>query len=230
MNYVLSPIEFKSIKEMPFSSRPREKMQVSGSYALSDLELFCCILGSGGKDRPVQDIASDILDIVSSSDEVSYDKLEKITGLGAAKASIIAASLEIGRRFGYERKKRFENPSDIFNLIRHFGDRQQEHFLTVLLNGALEVIKVNVVTVGLINKTLVHPREVFASPISQRASAIVIAHNHPSGCLQPSDEDVDLTQNLIKAGNILGIKILDHIIFNMDDYLSMAENGLMFCS
>lgn len=228
MKYLLSPIEFKSIKEMPTAERPREKLLEKGAFSLSDLELLCCILGKGVNNRPVQDIAHEILELTVLSKQTSCKEFTKIQGLGIAKAAIIAASLEFGRRFGIKDKRRFENPQGIYNLIRHYGDRNQEHFISIILNGALEVLSVDVVTVGLINKTLVHPREVFAPAIVQRATAIIVAHNHPSGCLKPSNEDLELTKSLVKAGNILGIRVLDHLIFSGEDYFSMAENGIAF--
>lgn len=228
MKYELSSIEFKSIKEMPVQERPREKIHSLGPASLSDLELLCCMLGSGGKERPVQDIAHDILEAVIISENVSYKMLEKIQGLGEAKAAIIGASLEFGRRFTSVRKKHFNSPQMLYDLIKHYGIMDQEHLITILLNGAFEVISINVVTVGLVNKTMVHPREVFSEAVKQKATAIVIAHNHPSGILDPSDDDIEVTQTLVRAGHILGIKVMDHIIFDINDYLSMAERGMIF--
>ena len=180
------------------------------------------------KERPVQDIAHDILDAVMLSENISYRMLEKIPGLGEAKASIIGASLEFGRRFTTVRKKHYDNPQMLYDLIRHYGIRDQEHLISILLNGAFEVISINVITVGLVNKTMVHPREVFSEAIKQKATAIVIAHNHPSGVLDPSDDDYDVTHTIVRAGHLLGIKVIDHIIFDINDYLSMAELGMIF--
>lgn len=230
MKYKNTTIDFKSIKEMPLKERPREKLQQLGSSSLSDLQLLCCILGSGGRDRPVQDIAQDILEVVKISDKTSYAELLTIPGLGEAKASVLCASLEFGRRFTSFRAKRFDSPASIFNAISHYSIRSQEHFIAVLLNGALEMIDTKVITIGLVNQTLVHPREAFCDALKQRSTAVVFAHNHPSGNLQPSQDDIELTQRLVHAGNILGIKVLDHIIFSEDDYISMAENGLLFMS
>jgi DNA repair protein RadC len=110
-------------------------------------------------------------------------------------------------------------------LIRHYADRKQEQFICISLNGANEVIAHRVVSVGLVNKTQVHPREVFADPITDRASAIIAAHNHPSGSLSPSKEDVEITRQIKNAGETLGIKLLDHIIFNHRGYYSFLEDG-----
>jgi DNA repair protein RadC len=115
----------------------------------------------------------------------------------------------------------------VLPLIRHFADRKQEHFICVSLNGANEIIATRVVSVGLVNKTQVHPREVFADPITDRASAVIVAHNHPSGSLEPSKEDIDITARLKSAGEILGIRLLDHVIFNSKGYYSFLEKGLI---
>ncbi len=113
----------------------------------------------------------------------------------------------------------------ILPLIQHYSDRKQEHFICISINGANEVIASRVVSVGLVNKTHVHPREVFADPLTDRAAAIIIAHNHPNGSLTPSKEDVDITNQLKSAGEILGIKLLDHIIFNYKGHYSLVEKG-----
>lgn len=228
MKYNVKPIECKSIKDLDPELRPREKIQTAGPSGLSDLELFCCILGSGRRDASVQSIAKDILDLLSLKGNVTNSDLKGIKGLGDAKAAIVAASLELGRRFSGERRKRYDSPEELYNLIRHYGDRRQEHFISILLNGGLEVIGVNVVTVGLVNRTLVHPREVFSDAIKNRATFMVIAHNHPSGVLEPSGSDLELTQSLIEAGKIIGIGIIDHIIFNNESFTSLAKRGVKF--
>jgi DNA repair protein RadC len=115
----------------------------------------------------------------------------------------------------------------VLPLIRHLADRKQEHFVCVSLNGANEVIATRIVSVGLVNRTQVHPREVFADPITDRATAVIVAHNHPSGSLEPSREDLDITRQIKSAGEILGIKLLDHVVFNQKGYYSFCEKGLL---
>lgn len=227
MKYTSKPIEFKSIKDMPKNERPRERLEVQGSQDLSDLELLCIILGSGGKNRPVQDISLDILDIIDIKGKsgVAIQDLSHIAGLGPAKAGVICACLEFGRRMSNTGWKNMGNPQNIFNAIRHYGTRQQEHFLCIMLNGAHELIGVNVVSIGLVNRTLVHPREIFAEPLKERATAVVLAHNHPSGNLCPSTDDLAVTRRIRKAGALLGIEVLDHIIFSSQDYRSLLETG-----
>ena len=229
MRYENRTIDFRSIKEMPAQDRPREKMQTFGPLGMSDMELLCLVLGSGTKSRPVQDIAQDLLSLLDESgcEQLSVDSIASISGLGRAKASSICACLEIGRRFSFSRIKSCKEPARIFELVRHYGDRLQEHFLVIMLNGAHELIGVNLVTVGLVNRTLVHPREVFSEPLKSRATAIVLAHNHPSGNLEPSPDDLEVTLRIKKAGLLLGIEVLDHIIFSSDGYRSMMETGEM---
>ena len=133
--------------------------------------------------------------------------------------------MELARRYIAPAKVRIAFPVDVLPLISHFADRKQEYFLAVSLNGAHEVIATRVVSIGLVNRTVVHPREVYADPITDRAAAIVVAHNHPSGCVDPSREDRDVTRRLVSAGQTLGIQLLDHVIFSTAGYYSFLEKG-----
>ena len=227
MRYTFKPIEFKSIKDMPKSMRPRERMMERGPLGISDLELLCILLGSGGRNRPVQDLAMEILQVIDLKGKqgVTTKDLEGIVGLGPAKAATICACLEFGRRMVYTRRKTLNDPYSVFEAVRHYGSRSQEHFLCVLLNGAHELMGINVVSIGLVNKTLVHPREIFAEPLKERATAVVLAHNHPSGNLEPSDDVIATTMRIRKAGALLGIEVLDHIVFSEEGYRSMVESG-----
>ena len=216
----------KKIAEIPVGDRPREKLQKKGSEALSDLELMAILLGRGVEGHDVFTIASRVLKIMDASNgRPGLDELQKIEGVGPAKATLIAAALEFARRRIHPEGLKISFPPDVLPLIQHYGDRKQEHFICISLNGANEVITNRVVSVGLVNKTQVHPREVFADPITDRASSIIIAHNHPSGEPKPSKEDIQITEQLKSAGKTLGIKLLDHIIFNQKRYYSFLENG-----
>jgi DNA repair protein RadC len=218
----------KKLKDLSESDRPREKLQAKGPEALSDLELLAILLGSGTRDSDVLTVAGRILKAIDGgNDQVSLDALQEIEGVGPAKAALIAAALEFARRRIRPEGLRISFPPDALPLIRHFADRRQEHFICVALNGANEVIATRVVSVGLVDKTQVHPREVFADPITDRASAVIVAHNHPSGRLEPSREDHDTTARLKSASEILGIRLLDHIIFNQKGYYSFLEKGLL---
>ena len=218
----------KKIADIPKLDRPREKLQKKGAEALSDLELMAILVGKGTKGHDVMSVAKRILKILDSGDErANLKELQKIEGVGPAKATLIAAALEFSRRRIRPEGLKISFPADVLPLIQHFADRKQEHFICVSVNGANEVITSRVVSVGLVNKTQVHPREVFADPITDRASAIIVAHNHPSGGLKPSKEDIEVTKQLKSAGAILGIKLLDHIIFNHKGYYSFLESGKM---
>ncbi len=196
-----------------------------GSKALSDLDLITILLGTGNKHIPVHRLAARLLDIIDSKGrEVTFKELTAINGIGQAKASTLLAALELGRRISFSTKKQITFPSDIYPLVRHYADRQQEHFLRASLNGAHEVISIEVVSIGLVNRTIVHPREVFANPLKERATAIIVAHNHPSRNLQPSKEDIEVTVRLKESGKLLGIELLDHIIFSDEGYHSFLEN------
>lgn len=120
-----------------------------------------------------------------------------------------------------------KNPTTVFEYLQPYGMKEQEHFIVLLLDGAHQIKNLKLISIGLANKTLVHPREVFAPAIEERATAIIIAHNHPSGNLEPSDDDITTTSRLWKAGMLLGIEVLDHIIFSTKQYLSFKEAGLM---
>ena len=214
------------ITSLPVHERPRERLIQNGPAGLSDLELLTVFLGSGTKENGVVKVASKLLGLLDSPLwRADPEMLLGIKGIGGAKAAQLCAALEFARRRLCPSKKRIERPSDILPIVSHFHDRPAEHFLVLSLNGAHELIALRVVTIGLINRTIVHPREVFADPIQDRATSVVVCHNHPSGNLDPSTEDAEVTRQLRKAGEILGIKLLDHVIFSSDGYYSFLESG-----
>jgi DNA repair protein RadC len=207
---------------------PRERLMSRGVAALSDVELLSVIVGSGTKGNGVRKIAERLLSLLDrTGGDAEIEELMTIAGIGRAKGAQIAAAFELARRMLYPARHRIRNPGDVMPLISHYGDRNQEHFLGISLNGANEVIRVRVVTVGILNRTIVHPREVFVGPLEDRAAALIVAHNHPSGSLDPSPEDHDITSRLRQAGEILGITLLDHVIFSTGNYYSFLEDGVM---
>ncbi len=206
----------------------RERLDERGVRALSDLDLVMILLGTGMKGKPVAILAEEVLHLIDHEREkLDCALLRKSAGVGKAKASTILASLELGRRIFGPRGNRISSPGDFFPLVRHRADRKQECFVCASLNGAHEVIGVRVISKGLVNRTMVHPREVFADAITDRACAVAVAHNHPSGRLDPSPEDMEITRKLKKAGDFLGIPLLDHIVFSESGYFSFVEHGLL---
>lgn len=216
----------KRVKDIPKEDRPREKLTKQGPASLSEVELITILMGSGTEKRDVFTIAEKVLEAVDrNGGNPSIKDLCEIEGVGPAKATLISAVLEFGRRRIKPDGLKITFAADVLPLIMNYADRKQEHLLSITLNGANEVIAVRVVSIGLVNRSQVHPREVFADAITDRAAAIIIAHNHPSGPLIPSKEDIAVTQRLSAAGNILGIKLVDHIIFNKKTFYSLLEHN-----
>jgi DNA repair protein RadC len=215
----------KSIKDLPENERPREKLLAKGPQALTDQELLAVLLGKGTQRHNVLTLSEKLVKIIDQKGiNLSAKDVLDIDGIGTAKAALVAAAFEFVRRRIKPEGLKIKFPVDVLPLIRHYGDRKQEHFICISINAANEVINVRVVTIGLIDKTHVHPREVFADVILDRASAIIIAHNHPVGDLKPGKEDKEITEKIKEAGNVLGIRLLDHIIFNDKSYYSFVEN------
>lgn len=210
----------------PREQRPRERLARLGSAALSDRELLSIILGSGIRGNGVHQVAGALLDLLDRSNmQLALEDIRGIPGIGEAKASLISAAIEFSRRRFIPGRRKIGSPSDVLPLVYHLADRPQEQFVTLSLNGAHEVIRLRVVSVGLVNRTLVHPREIFSGALTDRAAALVCAHNHPSSNLQPSAEDYEVTGRLRQSGELLGIPLLDHIIFCQEGYYSFLEHG-----
>jgi DNA repair protein RadC len=204
--------------------RPRERMRERGPASLSDAELVQAIIGAGGKGNSVAALSAKVVEALDAlSDPAEPSALEVIRGIGRARACSIAAAMELGRRRYRPGDPRIAGPQDIFRQVSHFADRKQERFIAATLNGAHEVIAVRVVSIGLVNRTLIHPREVFSDAVQDRAAAIVVAHNHPTGRLEPSREDMDVTVRLVQAGRTIGIPLLDHLVFSGEGFYSFRE-------
>jgi DNA repair protein RadC len=215
-----------SLTCIPRDERPRERLNQHGPSALSDRDLLAVILNCGIRGKDVLVLAEELLRHLDRIKGIpSIDDLAGLGGLGTSKAGTILAMLEFGRRRWGPAGSRINHPSDAFALIRHYADRKQEQFLCLSLNGAHELLALRVVTLGLVNRTIVHPREVFSDPLSDRASAVIVAHNHPSGQLFPSGEDQEITDQLLVAAEILGIRFLDHVIFSEEGYYSFSQSG-----
>lgn len=213
------------VRERPSA---RERLALHGAVGLADAELLAALLGTGIRGKGVLNLAEEVLGLIESgSQPPDPASLRKLSGMGEAKVAAVTAALELGRRIYGIRERRIGGPRDLHPLIAHWADRKQERFLCASLNGAHELVAIRVVSIGLVNRTVVHPREVFADPIIDRACAIVVAHNHPSGRLEPSPEDIDITKRLRQAGEIVGIELLDHLVFDAEHWVSFVERGIL---
>ncbi|HOD31571.1 MAG TPA: DNA repair protein RadC [Smithella sp.] len=218
----------KTIKDLPEHSRPREKLQEKGATALTDEELVAAILGMGTAGRDVRAIARQVALLIRDKQEnLTLDDLMDVPGMGLAKSAQILSAFELARRHLLKETVKISRAQDVLPLVSDLIDKRQEHFVCISLNGANEVIEKRIVTVGLLNMSPVHPREVFADVIVDRAAAVIFVHNHPSGDLQPSDADMKMHEQLTEAGNILGLRVLDHIIISRRGYLSFQEVGII---
>lgn len=218
----------KRMRELPSHDRPREKLAERGPQALTDQELIALLIGRGTKGRDVSQVAGDVARYLKDTGgSPSYDALIAIDGVGSAKACEIMACFELGRRYREEDLSghRITSPGDVLPLVAAWRDKKQEYFICITLNGAGEVIERRTVTIGILNQSLVHPREVFSDAITDRAASVILVHNHPSGTLDPSSQDIGITRQLVEAGSILGIRVLDHIIITKKGYVSLKELG-----
>jgi DNA repair protein RadC len=217
----------KRMADLHKLDRPRERLLRLGAENLETQELLELIIGNGTRVACVRRIAGNLKELLEAKhNSIIIEDFKKISGVGNAKSCILMAVLELSKRLNLPKLKTINSAKDALPFLMPYAAKKQEHFLTLHLNGSHNVQSVNLITVGLLNSAQVHPREVFAQAIAERVSAIIIAHNHPSGNCEPSLEDQKVTTRLREAGNILGIKILDHIIFAENNYFSFDERGL----
>ena len=218
----------KKIKELYEKDKPREKLALKGAKSLKNEELMAVLLGSGVRGKDVRKLSREIVSLLDSEfDSLSLDKLLKIHGLGKAKASQILAAIELSRRYLIKNNKKISTAKDVFNELIEYTTKNQEHFILLTLDGAGHLINKRVVFKGTLNQSLVHPREVFADAIADRSAAIIIAHNHPSGSLEPSDADIKITKQLSEVADIVGIDLIDHIIVSKNGYFSFVKEGVL---
>ena len=218
----------KNIKDLPAHSRPREKLKERGASALTDEELVAAILGRGVEGQDLGAISRSVAKLIQKhKKKLSVDHLTAVRGMGLAKAAQILSAFELARRHLIKDTVKITGAQDVMPLLADIADKKQEHFVCISLNGAHEVIKKRIVTIGLVDRSQVHPREVYAGVISDRAAAAIFAHNHPSGDLKPSNSDLKIHEQLTEAGKILGIRILDHLIVAKNGYYSFQEAGLI---
>jgi len=223
-----------TIRDLPLSERPRERLQKLGVEALSAQEILAVILGRGIAGESVMVTAQRLLSHFGDLKGIggaSVEELSQVKGIGLAKAAQIKAAFELSRRLeGYpqaEDKPVVKTPEDVASLVRgRLKGKKKEHFLALLLDTRNRLIKVSEIAIGSLDASIVHPREVFKEAISASAASVIFAHNHPSGDPTASEDDISLTKRLAKAGEIVGIDVLDHIIIGDKNYLSLKREGL----
>jgi len=219
----------KSINQLHTIDKPRERLLKYGLSSLKNYELIAIVLGSGVKGKDIIKLSREIERFFDTDFEtIDLNSLQNIHGLGVAKASQILSAIELSRRYLIkEPHKKISCANDVFEELKPYKNKQQEHFLALYLDGANNLYETRVITIGTLNQSLVHPREVFSQAIEKRCASIIVAHNHPSGILEASREDIEVTQRLKESGQILGIELLDHIIFTKDAFVSLKEEGVL---
>ena len=224
------------VRDLPPEERPREKLLLCGAAALSNAELLAILLHSGTKKKSVLCIAEEILAHIkekglSGMVHISVPELAKIDGIGRVKAATLQAAIELGRRLSIQQAARIEvinGPADVAHYaMPRYRFEQKEHFAVLLLDTKNHVLGMPDVSVGSLSASIVHPREVFRAAIDYAAAAMILLHNHPSGDPTPSKEDIAVTSRLVKAGKIMDIPVLDHVVLGHERFTSLKEKGLI---
>jgi len=208
---------------MAMQELPREKLNKRGAAALSDIELLQAVIGSGGKDNDYKQIAKNLNAVILrvGPDALTIEDVKAVKGIGDAKATTVFAALEFWRRkYTKQTAPLIDSPESAAEQLRFIKDKKQEYFVTLTLDGARRLINCRTITIGTLMASLVHPREVFSPAIEDRAASIIIGHNHPSGQLDISDNDKEVTKRIRLAGDLLGIALDDHIIVAGNHYVS----------
>jgi DNA repair protein RadC len=223
-----------TVRDLPKPERPRERLIKFGPEALSAQELLALIIGRGIPKKSVMNIAQELLakfGNIRSISQASIEALSGIKGVGLAKAAQIKAAFELGRRQELEPEQKdydIKNPQSVVKAIRSsIKDKAKEHFKLILLDNRNKIISISTISIGTLNASLVHPREIFKEAIIHNSAPVVLAHNHPSGDPEPSEEDMKITERLVESGKILGIEVIDHIIIGKTNFSSFKERGLL---
>lgn len=223
-----------SIQHLPVEERPRERLIRSGAEALSTVELIAIILGSGTKEKPILQLAQEVISRfggLQQLTEATLSELSEIKGIGVAKAIQLKAALNLGMRVSRTKispKYRIEHPQHVYHLLKEeLENEKRELFVVVLQDVKGYVICHEIVSIGSLSQTLVHPREVFYPAIRNKAASFIVAHNHPSGDPTPSLEDLELTRTLLEASNLMSIPLNDHLIIGDQKYVSLRQQGII---
>jgi DNA repair protein RadC len=220
--------------ELPAEERPRERMKALGVEALSMRELLALVIGSGSRGRGTMELADDLVSSFESARDLalaSVERLCRVSGVGVARASRVMAAIELGRRVlksSRGDRKTVRCPADAAGVVMEdMMNLDREHFRVMLLDSKNAVISVETVSIGTVNASIVHPREVLKPALEKSATSIILVHNHPTGSVSPSREDILITRRFEKCGRILGIDVVDHIIVGDNNYVSMKEGGYL---
>ncbi|MGQ9603730.1 MAG: RadC family protein [bacterium] len=220
--------------ELPADERPRERLISLGAESLSLTELLAIVLGSGVGGKGAVELAQNLISIFGSADNLakaSVEKIASIRGIGIAKACRIRAAIELGKRIIKSNRmptSKIKSPEDVADLVMDdMKHLDREHFKVILLDSKNAVVGIQTVSIGTVDSSLVHPREVLKPALEKSASAIILVHNHPSGSVSPSKEDILVTERFVRCCDILGIEILDHIIVGYQGYKSLRESGYL---
>ena len=223
-----------TVKELPLDDRPREKLLLRGAQSLSDAELVAILLRTGKKGKSVIEIARELINSEGNLAMLatkSVDSLQKISGIGKDKAAALAAAFELSRRILSQPKwlsnKKITSPQDVAEIfIPILRDDNKEKFIVVCLNSANKIIKHEIISVGNLNSSVVHPREIFKVAIDNSSASIILIHNHPSGNPEPSNEDIRITKKIVETGKIMDIPVFDHLIIAGETYTSLVEKRI----
>jgi len=223
------------VKDLPLDDRPREKLTLRGAHNLTDAELLAILLRTGTKGKSVINVAHEI---ISTHRNLAFlatktlSDLMKTRGVGKDKAATLLAAFELSRRILSQSKwfneRKITSPQDVADIfIPLLRDELKEKFILVCLNSANKIISYEIISVGNLNSSVVHPREVFKAAIDHRSASIILLHNHPSGNPEPSNEDIAITKKMVESGKILDILVFDHIIIAGNTYTSFVERRLI---
>ncbi len=218
------------IKDTPEFTRPREKLIERGPSTLSDPELLAILIRTGFQGKNAIEVAKLLLTDINLKDlgNISVPSLSKMKGIGVSRATSILAAAELGRRMiESEELPTVKTTTDVLQLIHFIRNKSKEHSVALYLDARQRLIKMHTISIGILDATIMHPRETFVEAIRNNASKILLAHNHPSGDPTPSDEDIKMTERLKLAGEILHIPVLDHIIVSKTKHFSLKEHNLM---
>ena len=229
---VQQPLLNMKIHDVHEADRPRERLIRQGARSLSNQELIAILLGTGTKRESVLTVANRVLINFEKLHNLKHATLEEMTeikGIGEAKAVLLLAAIELGRRLAskdLEERFTIRSPEDAATfLMQDMTSIQQEHFVCLFLNVKNQVLHKQTIFVGSLNASIVHPREIFREAVKRSAASIICSHNHPSGIPTPSPEDIDVTTRLYEAGKIVGVDLLDHVIIGDHQFISMKEKG-----